>query len=298
MCRPSFVPPKPIRQLRDLTRYRRILIRERTREKQRLHATLEDAQIKLSSVISDIFGVSGRQMIEALIGGQRDPKVLAQMAQGSMRAKISALEEALRGHFDDHHAFICQMMLARIDGLTGQIQELNVKIDQVIAPFDHQVTQLDEVAGIGRISAQELIAEIGVEMTVFPTSDHLVSWAKYCPQPKESAGRKKNSSTGKGNPYLAGTLGEIAIAASRTQTFLGERYRRLARRRGKKRALVAAGNSVLTIAWHLLSDPTARYNDLGADYYQSRINRDRQARNLVRQLERLTGQKVTLQPAA
>jgi transposase len=298
MCRPSFVPPKPIRQLRDLTRYRRILIRERTREKQRLHATLEDAQIKLSSVISDIFGVSGRQMIEALIGGQRDPKVLAQMAHGSMRAKVSALQEALRGHFDDHHAFICQMMLERIDGLTGQIEELNVKIDQVIAPFEHQVTQLDEVAGIGRISAQELIAEIGVEMTVFPTSDHLVSWAKYCPQPKESAGRKKNSSTGKGNPWLSGTLGEIAIAASRTHTFLGERYRRVARRRGKKRALVATGNSILTITWHLLSDPTARYNDLGADHYQSRINRDRQARNLVRQLERLTGKKVTLQPAA
>jgi transposase len=298
MCRPSFVPPKPIRRLRDLTRYRRILIRERTREKQRLHATLEDAQIKLSSVISDIFGVSGRKMIEALIGGQRDPKVLAQMAQGSMRAKISTLEEALRGHFDDHHAFICQMMLARIDGLTSQIEELNLKIDQVIAPFERQVTQLDEVAGIGRISAQELIAEIGVEMTVFPTSDHLVSWAKYCPQPKESAGRKKNSSTGKGNPWLSGTLGEIAIAASRTHTFLGERYRRVARRRGKKRALVAVGNSILTITWHLLSDPDARYNDLGADYYQSRINRDRQARNLLRQLERLTGQKVTLQPAA
>ena len=298
MCRPSFVPPKPIRQLRDLTRYRRILVRERTREKQRLHATLEDAQIKLSSVISDIFGVSGRAMIEALIAGQRDPKVLAQMARGSMRAKISALEEALRGHFDDHHGFICQMMLARIDGLTGQIEDLNVKIDQVIAPFEHQVTQLDEVTGIGRISAQELIAEIGVDMTVFRTSDHLVSWAKYCPQAKQSAGKSKNASTGKGNPWLSGTLGEIAIAASRTHTFLGERYRRVARRRGKKRALVATGNSVLTIAWHLLSDPTARYNDLGADHYQSRINRDRQARNLLRQLERLTGQKVTLQPAA
>lgn len=298
MCRPSFVPPKPIRRLRDLTRYRRVLIRERTREKQRLHATLEDAQIKLASVISDIFGVSGRQMIEALISGQRDPKALARMARGSMRSKIGVLEEALRGHFDDHHAFICQMMLDRIDGLSAQIQELSIKIDQVIAPFDRQVTQLDEVAGIGRISAQELIAEIGVDMTVFPTSDHLVSWAKYCPQAKQSAGKKKNGATGKGNPWLSGTLGEIAIGASRTHTFLGERYRRVAKRRGKKRAMVATGNSVLTIAWHLLSDPESSYIDLGPDYYQSRINRDRQARNLMRQLERLTGQKVALLPAA
>jgi transposase len=298
MCRPSFVPPKPVRELRDLTRYRRILIRERTREKQRLQAILEDAQIKLSTVVSDVFGVSGREMIEALVAGQRDPKALAQMARGAMRPKISVLEEALRGHFNDHHGFLCRMMLERIDGLTAQIAELDGKIEQAIAPFAHQVIQLDEVTGIGHRSAQELLAEIGPDMSVFPTADHLVSWAKYCPQPKESAGRKKNSSTGKGNPYLAGTLGEIAIAAARTNTFLGQRYWRVAKRRGKKRALVAVGNSILTIAWHLLSDPQTHYLDLGADFYDSKINKQRRQRDLVRQLEHLTGQKVALQPAA
>jgi transposase len=298
MCRPSFVPPKPIRQLRDLTRYRRVLIRERTREKQRLHNVLEDAQVKLSSVVSDLFGVSGRAMLEAMIDGQRDPAVLAQMAHGVMRSKIGALEEALRGHFEDHHAFICRVMLERIDTLNAQIAQLDDKIEQVIAPFAGQITQLDEVAGIGRTNAQELIAEIGLDMSVFPTSGHLVSWAKYCPQPRQSAGRDKQRSTGKGNPYLASTLGEIGIAASRTNTFLGERYRRIARRRGKKRALVAIGNSVLTIAWHLLADPQAHYLDLGPDYYPSKINRDRQTRALIRQLQHLTGRHVVLEPAA
>jgi len=298
MCRPSFVPPKPIRQLRDLTRYRRVLIRERTREKQRLHNVLEDAQIKLSSVITDLFGVSGRAMIEAMIDGQRDPKALAQMAHGVMRSKIGALTEALRGHFEDHHAFICRVMLQRIDTLDAQIGQLDDKIGQMIAPFAGQVTRLDEVAGIGRTNAQELIAEIGVDMSVFATSAHLVSWAKYCPQPRQSAGHDKQRSTGKGNPYLAGALGEIGIGASRTNTFLGERYRRIARRRGKKRALVATGHSVLTIAWHLLADPDTHYLDLGPDHYQSKINKDRQARALIRQLQHITGQQVLLEPAA
>ena len=297
MCRPSFVPPKPIRQLRDLTRYRRVLIRERTREKQRLHNVIEDAQVKLSSVITDLFGVSGRAMIQAMIDGQRDPKVLAQMAHGVMRSKIGALTEALRGHFEDHHAFICWLMLERIDTLDAQIGQLDAQIGQLIAPFARQVTQLDEVAGIGRTNAEELIAEIGLDMSVFPTSAHLVSWAKYCPQPKQSAGHDKQRSTGKGNPYLAGALGEIGIGASRTNTFLGERYRRIARRRGKKRALVAVGNSVLTITWHLLADPEAHYRDLGPNYYPPKINNDRRARTPIRQLQQLTGHRVPLEPA-
>jgi transposase len=296
MCRPSFVPPRPIRQLRDLTRYRRTLIRERTREKQRVEKLLEDAQIKLSSVASDIFGVSGRHMLQAMITGQRDPKVLAQLARASMRAKLRQLEEALTGHFDDHHGFLCQMMLERIDDLSAKLQELTAQIDQQVAPFAAQVAQLDAVTGIGRVCAQELIAELGVDMAVFPTAAHLVAWAKFAPQANTSAGKAKTAATGRGNPWLAATLGEIAVTAGRSNTFLGERYRRIAKRRGKQRALVAVGNSVLTIVWHLLSDPEVRYCDLGPDFYQSHSNRQRQERNLIRQLQQLTGKTVTLTP--
>jgi transposase len=295
MARPSFVPPKPIRRLRDLCRYRRALTQERTREKQRIEKVLEDAQIKLSSFIRDIHGVSGRQMIEAMIDGERDPKVLAQMARGRMRVKIRVLEQALTGQFADHHAYICRMMLDNIDRLTDQIGELTVKIDELIAPFEHQVIQLDEIVGIGRVSAQDIIAEIGVDMTRFPTAAHLVSWAKFCPQVKQSGGKKPASKpTGEGNPWLAGALGEVAIATSSTQSFLGARYRRLARRRGKKKALVAIGNSALTIIWHLLSEPDARFHDLGVDFYETRSNRHRQIRNLAGQLQRLTGQTLLI----
>lgn len=297
MCRPSFVPPKPIRRLRDLTRYRRSLIRERTREKQRLEKVLEDAQIKLSSVITDIFGVSGRTMIEALIAGERSARVLAQMARTSMRAKIGPLTEALTGHFEEHHAFICRMMLDRIDELSAQVARLTREIEQHMAPYHDQLRRLDEVTGIGPVCAQELIAELGVEMSVFPTAGHLVAWARMCPQTKQSAGKNLGrSATGKGNPWLSGTLGEIAGACTRTSSFLGARYRRIAKRRGNGRALVATCNSVLTIVWHLLADPDARFHDLGPDFYDHRINHERQAHNLTRQLEHLTGQRVILQP--
>ena len=294
MLRPSFVPPPWQRELRDLCRYRRTLIRERTREKQRAEKLLEDAQIKLSSVISDIFGVSGRDMLEALIAGQRDPYVLAGLARTSMRGKKSALAEALTGHFREHHSYLLRMMCDRVDALTGQAEALTTRIEEVLAPFARQVTQLDEVAGIGRTGAQELIAEIGIDMTRFPTAGHLVSWARYAPKARQSAGRSKPGTTGKGNPWLAGTLGEAAIGASRTNTFLGSRYRRLARRRGKQRALVAAGNSLLVIAWHLLSDPDARFTDLGPDWHD-RLAPQRRKRQLITELERLSGKKVLLQ---
>lgn len=296
MCRPSLVHLKPIRQLRDVTRYRRSLVREQTREKQRLEKTLEDAQIKLDSVISDLHGVSGRQMLHAMIDGQRDPRVLAEMAHGSMRRKISQLREALTGHFDEHHAFICATMLRRIDALAADIADLDARIEQMIAPFAAAAEKLDEITGVGPRCAQEIIAEIGVDMTVFPTAGHLVSWAKFSPIDAQSAGRKKGNSTGKGNPWLAGTLGEVVAGLARTNTFLGQRYRRLARRRGKKRAIVAVGNSVLTIIWHLLSDTHTRYQDLGPGYHESRTNTQRRQRDLIRQLEHLTGQKVNLQP--
>jgi transposase len=184
--------------------------------KQRAEKLLEDAQIKLSSVISDVFGVSGRDMLEALIAGQRDPYVLARMARGSMRGKISVLQEALTGHFRDHHGYLLKMMLARTDALTAQIEALTGRIDEVIAPFARQVAQLDEIPGVGVTGAQEMIAEFGVDMTRFPTAGHLVSWAKYAPKARQSAGKHKPGSTGKGNPWIAGTLGEAAMGAART----------------------------------------------------------------------------------
>jgi transposase len=296
MCRPSLVHPKPIRELRDLTRYRRSLIRERTAEKQRVEKLLKDAQIKLSSVAGNIFGVSGRQMLAALLAGQHDPKILARMAHGRMRRKIPQLQEALTGHFTSHHAFLCQMMLDRIDDLSARVEEVTARIEDQIAPYARAVEQLDEITGAGVISAQELIAELGADMTRFATAGHLVSWAKYAPIDRSSAGKKKGGSTGKGNPWLAATLGEVVTAAARTDTFLGERYHRIARRRGKRRAMVAVGNSVLTIVWNLLSEPEARYQDLGADFYQSHLSKHHRERDLIRKLENLTGKAVTLQP--
>jgi transposase len=297
MLRPSFVPPPWQRELRDLCRYRRTLVQERTREKQRAEKLLEDTQIKLSSVISDLFGKSGRAMLEALIAGQRNPHVLADLARGSMRGKKSVLQEALTGHFRDHHGYLLAIMCGRVDTLTAQIDQLTTRIDEAIAPFAAQVTQLDEIPGIGKTGAQEIIAEIGIDMTRFPTAAHLVSWAKFAPKARQSAGKHKPASTGRGNPWLGGTLGEAAIGAARTRTFLGSRYHRLARRRGKQRALVAVGNSILTIAWHLLSDPDARFSDLGPSWHD-RLVPLRRKRQLITELERLSGMKVTLQDAA
>jgi transposase len=298
MCRPSLVHPAPIRRLRDLTRYRRTLVRERTREKSRLEKVLEDAQIKLDSVISDLLGVSGREMLEAMIAGERNPQVLAQMARGPMRAKLTRLRDAMAGHFDDHHALLCATMLRRIDTLSADIAALDSVIAHHCQPYADVVQRFDEIPGIGTRSAEELIAEIGLDMTVFPTAAHLVSWAKFAPIDRQSAGTRKGGSTGKGNPWLAATLGEVVVGLSRTNTFLGDRYRRLARRRGKKRALVAVGNSVLTILWHLLSEPESRFHDLGADYHQSQVNTRRRQRDLIRQLEHLTGQTVVLRATA
>jgi transposase len=298
MLRPSFVPPAEIRLLRDLTRYRVDLVTTRTAEKQRVEKLLEDAQIKLSVVASDIFGVSGREMMAALLAGQRDPKALAQLARARMRAKISLLEEAFVGHFTNHHAFLLRTMLARIDQTSADIAAVETQIEELITPFVAAVEKLDEITGVGITAAHVMIAEIGIDMTRFATAEHLCSWARFAPGVKESAGKKKgNSSTGHGNPYLARVLGEAAVAASRTDTFLGERYRRIARRRGKKKAIVAVGRSILVIVWYLLSDPDARFHDLGPDFYDNRTGPDRKKRNHVRQLEAL-GYKVTLEPAA
>jgi transposase len=297
MLRPSFVPPRPIRQLRDLTRYRVDLVAVRTAEKNRVEKLLEDACIKLSVVASDIFGVSGRLMLNAMVAGERDPVVLAELARTRLRVKIPALREAFTGHFDDHHRFLLSQMLARIDGLDADIARLDAQIEELIAPFEWAVRRLDEIPGIGATAAAAIVAEVGLDMTRFPTSGHLCSWAKVAPGVKSSAGKTKgDGSTGHGNRYLARALGEAAVSASRTDTFLGERYRRIARRRGKKKAVVAVSRSILVIVWHLLADSEAGYADLGSDFYARHVNTDAKKRNHIRQLESL-GYRVTLESA-
>ncbi|MFI7700589.1 IS110 family transposase [Nonomuraea sp. NPDC049480] len=298
MLRPSFVPPAEIRRLRDLTRYRVDLVVSRTAEKQRAEKLLEDAQIKLSVVASDIFGVSGRAMMAALIAGERNPRTLAQMARSSLRKKIDALEEAFTGHFTDHHAFLLAKMLAHVDQLNRDIAEVDARIEEHVAPFAQAVERLDEIPGVGRTAAAMILAEIGLDMSRFPTAGHLASWARFAPGVKESAGKKKGrGTTGHGNPYLARVLGEAAVVVGRTDTFLGERYRRIARRRGTKRAIVAVGRSILTIVWHLLSTPDAHFVDLGSDFYDKRISTERRKRKHIRELEAL-GYRVSLEPAA
>jgi transposase len=321
MLRPSFVPPSEIRNLRDYTRLRTDLTRERTRHYSRLEKLLEDALIKVSVVASKLDTLSVRDMIEALIAGERDPQVLAGLARGRMRVKHNALVEALTGQFDNHHAELARMLLDQIDSLTGQIGRLTGRIEQVIAaipaaqgvdsdgttgpdaglaqgaPVLPAIDRLDEITGIGRDTAQVIIAEIGLDMGRFPTPGHLVSWAKLSPRTIQSGAKHRSGRTGKGNPYLKGALGEAAAAAARTDTFLGERYRRIVKRRGKLKALVAVARSILVIVWHLLTDPDARFRDLGAGYYANRTDKDRKARNHIRQLEAL-GFTVTLAPAA
>ena len=292
----SFVPPEEIRRLRTHTRYRRHLTQARTAEMARCEKLLEDAHLKLSSVITDIHGVSGRDMLTAIIAGERNPKVLAQMARTRMRGKIRQLEEALDcSFFTSEHAFVLATMLTNIDHLTAQIQELSAKIEELCEPYLHQIAQLDAVPGIGIITAQDIIAEIGVDMTVFPTAGHLCSWARRCPQVTSSAGKRKGSNaTGRGNPYVAGALGEAAVNAGRTQTFPGEKYRRLVKRMPKKKAQGALSRSLLVICHELLSDPDAIYTDLGTDYYEQRMHVRRQVHSHARAIER-HGYKVTIQ---
>ena len=293
----SFVPPEDIRRLRTHTRYRRHLTQARTAEKARCEKLLEDAHLKLSSVISDIHGVSGREMLTAIIAGQRNPKVLAQMARTRMRGKIGQLEEALDcSFFTEQHAFILQMMLANIDHLTAQIDELSKKIDVLCEPYERQIAQLDGVPGFGIITAQDIIGEIGVDMSVFPTAGHLCSWARQAPRVSESAGKRKGkNATGRGNPYLGGALGESAANAGRTSTFLGTKYRRLVRHMPKKKAQGAISRSQLVITYELLSDPQAEYEDLGTDYYERRANIRREVRSHARAIER-RGYRVILEP--
>jgi transposase len=263
MIRPSFVPPPPIRLLRDLTRYRADLVNTRTAEKNRVEELLEDARIKLSVVASDIFGVSGREMMAALIAGERNPAVLAQLARTGMRAKIPRLEQAFVGRFTEHHAFLLATMLARIDEASADIAAVETRIEELIAPFARAVERLDEITGVVTTAAH-VIAEIGVDMSRFPTAAHLCSWAPVRP---------------------------------RGQGISREEHRPRSHGHGKKRAIVAVGRSILTIIWHLLSEPDARYHDLGPGFYDNSIGPDRRKRIHIHQLEAL-GYKVTLEPAA
>ena len=321
MLRPSFVPPVQIRHLRDYTRLRLDLTTERSRHAQRLEKLLEDALIKFSTVATDIMGVSGRPMIEALIAGQRDPHALADLARGRLRVKHAALVQALTGQFDAHHGELARILLDQVDALSAQIEHLTARIDELIAEIPAAqgvdadgttgpqagtgpdaaalaaIARLDEVPGIGTRAAQIIIAEIGLDMAVFATPGHLASWAKLCPRANQSGAKNRSGATGKGNRYLKGVLGEVAAAAAKTNTFLGHRYRRLVKRCGKLKALVAVARSILVIIWHLLSDPAARFHDLGPDFYDNRLGPERTKRNHIRQLEAL-GYKVTLEPAA
>jgi transposase len=325
MLRPSFVPPTEIRRLRDYTRLRIDLTQDRTRHWLRLEKLLEDSLIKLSSVASKLTTLSVRDMLEALIAGERDPHTLAALARGRMKNKHAALVEALTGRFDDHHAELARMLLDQIDALTRQIDTLTARIEALIDAIPAAATpQLDshtngngdpdtstpqnptglpaldrlaEIPGLSTRSAQQILAEIGLDMTRFPTAGHLVSWTKLCPRTIQSGTKTNTGKTGKGNRYLKGTLGEAAAAAAKTDTFLGERYRRLVKRRGKLKSLVAVARSILAIIWHLLADPTARFHDLGPDYHTTRIDADRRTRQLISQLQAL-GHTVTLNPAA
>jgi transposase len=320
MLRPSFVPPKPIRDLRDYTRARIRLVHERARCWQRLEKLLEGALVKVSSVASTLATVSAQDMIRAMIAGQRDPRVLAGLARGAMKAKREDLVQALEGMFDDHHGELAGMLLDQISFLDGQITALTARAAEVTsaipaawgidpdgttgpgagtgpdAPVLPAAARLAQIPGISEDLARAIIAETGLDMTRFPAPGQLVSWAGLCPTARQSGPRTRAGKKGQGNGYLRGVLGQAAIAAARTQTFLGERYWRIARRRGKAKAQVAVARSILVIIWHLLSDPAARYTDLGPGYYAARTDKDKKIRNHIRQIEALLGHPVTITP--
>lgn len=295
-----------------------ILTRERTRYWQRMEKLLEDALIKVSSVASTLTAMSVRDMLEALIAGERDPHRLADSARGKMRSKHAALVQALTGRFDAHHGAIARVLLNQIDALNAEIAGLDGQIEHqlacivaaepepvtgqdqvsgVAATGSHAVQRLCEVTGIGVLTAQVIVAEIGIDMTRFPSAGHLVSWAKLSPRTVQSGAVLHGGRIGKGNPYLKGVLGEAAAVAARTDSFLGERYRRLVKRRGKLKALVAVARSILVIVWNLLADPTARFHDLGPDHYLARTDTQRRVRNHLSQLAAL-GYRVSVEPAA
>ena len=339
MVSPSLVPTEPMRQVRDLARARFDLVEDRARVKQRIEKLLEDALIKISSVLTDIHGVSGRTMIEALIAGRRSPKALAELARGRARARSAALEEALDGRFTDHHARLARLLLGQLDELTARIEEVTALLEAAItaltppqadtdtptgdggdggdddgdrdrdgdrdgdgggapaqpAPgrYARAVERLCAIPGAGPDTVRAVIGEIGLDMSVFGTHQRLCSWAKVAPRTGQSGRKNGRARTGRGNRYLKSALAQMAMGAAKTDTFLGERYRRLIKRMPKAKALVALQRSILVIIFHLLADPTAEFTDLGSDFYQRRIDRARRTTHLLRQLHAL-GYQVQL----
>ena len=295
LLRGSFVPPTPQRQLRELTRQRRQLIQTRASVANRIQKVLEDANIKLASVATDVLGVSGRAMLEAIAAGQEDPEQLAEMARRRLRAKIPQLRLALAGRVTDHHRFLLRLLLDELTQLEALIGRLTARITEVLpAPFAEAVQRLSTIPGIDRQAAENIVAEIGVDMRQFPQPAQLASWTGMCPGNNQSAGKRRSGKTTKGNRWLRATLVQVAWAASHTKhTYLSAHYRRLASRRGRKRALVALAHTILVIVHTMLRNGTT-YQDLGADYFD-RLDQARLTRTLVRRLERL-GHKVTLQP--
>jgi transposase len=300
LLRGSFVPPRDIARLRDLTRYRTNLVRERAREVQRLQKLLEDAGVKLESVVTDVSGKASRSMVEALIAGERDPDVLANMALTRMRPKIPELRKALVGRFDDHHALLARMHLDHIDQIAEMVARLDEEVDRLMAPFAEPAHQLMSVPGVGKRTAEVVVSEIGVDMSRFPTAAHLASWAGLCPGNNESAGKKKSGRPRKGDEALRTALCEAAWAASHGKnTYLSAQYRRFMRRFGTKgegKAVFAVAHTLVVIIWHVLKEG-ATYEELGADYFARHSDAEDRSRYLVRQLEAL-GHKVTLTPAA
>lgn len=305
LLRGSFVPPLAIRELRDLTRYRKRLIQAHSSECQRMQKTLEDAGIKLDSVASDVLGVSGRAMLAALVAGERDPEVLAELSKGRLRKKIPELRQALRGRFRDHHALLIKLCLDHTAHLEAAIAELDARVDALFAsntseagvPFDRARDRLDTIPGVGKRAAETIIAEIGVDMSRFPTAAHLASWAGMAPGTNITGGKRQSGKTTKGDVWLRDILTQCAWGAARTRdTYLSAQFWRLVRRIGKKKAAIAVGHSILVICWHLLTED-CDYDDLGGDYFTRRTNPDRQRDRAIQQLHEL-GYRVTLDKVA
>jgi len=297
LLRGSFVPPVEIRQLREITRYRRQLTEERSREVQRLQKLLEDANVKLSAVASNTLGVTGRMILDALCDGERDPEVLAGMAQRKLKAKRDLLARAVPGRFGEFHAVMCRQILSHIDYLDTAVTDLDEQVDRLMVPFVEARDRLDTIPGVAKRCAEIIVAEIGVDMSRFATPAHLASWAGLCPGNNESAGKHRSTATRHGSPWLSSALVEAAWSAVRTKDcYLAVRFWRIAKRRGQQRALIAIAHTILVICWHILAEG-ATYTELGPDYLAGRDHPDHRRKNLVRQLEQL-GYQVELSPAA